>query len=158
MFHLPTVYLYIHLPISLSTCLSACLFLWLFVLLPVCLSVCLSVYDLLLAGWLTGWVVPLYLYLYLHFCLLVTILHVHLPIPVFPSYSQRKPAPIWPKTSLQSDPLTVDLKELEDFYMTNPISRASPTMARCVTATKTDKGKNTYWAKPHSNHIIVECM
>lgn len=33
---------------------------------------------------------------------------------------------------LESKPLDVAQKNLEDFYMTNPISRASPTMAKCV--------------------------
>lgn len=33
-------------------------------------------------------------------------------------------------------PLDVPLKQLEDFYMTDAISRASPTMAKCVQAVK----------------------
>lgn len=38
------------------------------------------------------------------------------------------------KTQLASTPLDVKLKELQDFYMTDAISRASPTMAKCVQA------------------------
>jgi NADH dehydrogenase (ubiquinone) Fe-S protein 1 len=40
------------------------------------------------------------------------------------------------KNSLASAPLDVPLKTLEDFYMTDPISRASPTMAKCVAAVR----------------------
>jgi NADH dehydrogenase (ubiquinone) Fe-S protein 1 len=40
------------------------------------------------------------------------------------------------KKSLDSTPLDVPLKQLEDFYMTDAISRASPTMAKCVQAVK----------------------
>ena len=47
------------------------------------------------------------------------------------------------KPSLQSGPLNVSLQNLEDFYMTDSISRASQTMARCVAAVKADKAKNT---------------
>jgi NADH dehydrogenase (ubiquinone) Fe-S protein 1 len=32
--------------------------------------------------------------------------------------------------------LTVPMKELKDFYMTDPITRASQTMAKCVQATQ----------------------
>ena len=35
--------------------------------------------------------------------------------------------------------LDVSLKVLEDFYMTDPISKASPTMAKCVSAVKAQK-------------------
>ncbi|XP_034252909.1 NADH-ubiquinone oxidoreductase 75 kDa subunit, mitochondrial [Thrips palmi] len=38
------------------------------------------------------------------------------------------------KTQLASTPLDVKLKELQDFFMTDAISRASPTMAKCVQA------------------------
>ncbi|XP_049855933.1 NADH-ubiquinone oxidoreductase 75 kDa subunit, mitochondrial isoform X1 [Schistocerca gregaria] len=38
------------------------------------------------------------------------------------------------KTQLDSLPLDVKQKELEDFFMTDTISRASPTMAKCVQA------------------------
>jgi len=41
--------------------------------------------------------------------------------------------------SLGSEALDVPLKELQDFYMTDVISRASPTMAKCVTAVKKQK-------------------
>ena len=40
------------------------------------------------------------------------------------------------KSSAANQPLDVPLKELEDFYMTNTISRASPTMAKCVSAVR----------------------
>jgi len=42
------------------------------------------------------------------------------------------------------NPLDVKVKELEDFYMTNSISRASPTMAKCVTAVKAERAKNYF--------------
>jgi len=42
------------------------------------------------------------------------------------------------------NPLDVTVKELEDFYMTNSISRASPTMAKCVTAVKTERAKKYF--------------
>ena len=35
-----------------------------------------------------------------------------------------------------SSPLDVPMKQLEDFYMTDSISRASPTMAKCIQAVK----------------------
>ena len=35
--------------------------------------------------------------------------------------------------------IDVSLKILEDFYMTDSISRASPTMAKCVQAVKAQK-------------------
>ena len=48
------------------------------------------------------------------------------------------------RSQLSSAPLSVDVQNLEDFYMTDPISRASQTMAKCVAAVKEDKTKNTY--------------
>lgn len=41
--------------------------------------------------------------------------------------------------ALQKESLDVPLKELEDYYMTDVISRASPTMAKCVAAVKKQK-------------------
>lgn len=38
--------------------------------------------------------------------------------------------------------IDVSLKVLEDFYMTDSISKASPTMAKCVTAVKQQKQAN----------------
>ena len=38
-----------------------------------------------------------------------------------------------------SAPLDVSQKALEDFYITDSISRASPTMAKCVQAVKAQK-------------------
>ncbi len=38
-----------------------------------------------------------------------------------------------------SKPIDVSLKVLEDFYMTDSISKASPTMAKCVAAVKQQK-------------------
>lgn len=38
------------------------------------------------------------------------------------------------QTQLASTPLDVKFKELQDFFMTDAISRASPTMAKCVQA------------------------
>ena len=40
--------------------------------------------------------------------------------------------------------IDVSIKELEDFYMTNSISKASPTMAKCVAAVKQHKQSNSY--------------
>jgi len=40
---------------------------------------------------------------------------------------------------LSSEPFDVSRKVLEDFYQTDSISRASPTMAKCVTAVKAQK-------------------
>jgi len=41
-------------------------------------------------------------------------------------------------------PLDVTAKLLEDFYMTDSISRASPTMAKCVTAVKAERTKKYF--------------
>jgi NADH dehydrogenase (ubiquinone) Fe-S protein 1 len=43
------------------------------------------------------------------------------------------------QTALSGKPLDVNLKVLEDFYQTDTISRASPTMAKCVTAVKAQR-------------------
>lgn len=48
------------------------------------------------------------------------------------------------KTRLSSEPLDVELKELQQYYMTDSISRSSQTMAKCVAAVKADKAKNKY--------------
>ena len=51
------------------------------------------------------------------------------------------------KTSKSLDakaPLDVTTKLLEDFYMTDSISRASPTMAKCVTAVKAERTKKYF--------------
>jgi len=40
------------------------------------------------------------------------------------------------KSQLAAEPISVSKQVLEDFYQTDPISRASPTMAKCVTAVK----------------------
>jgi NADH dehydrogenase (ubiquinone) Fe-S protein 1 len=40
------------------------------------------------------------------------------------------------KAQLAQEPINVSKKVLEDFYQTDAISRASPTMAKCVTAVK----------------------
>ena len=40
------------------------------------------------------------------------------------------------KLALSKDPIDVSQKLLSDYYMTDTISRASPTMAKCVTAVK----------------------
>jgi len=40
---------------------------------------------------------------------------------------------------LAQESLDVQLKELEDYFMTDVISRASPTMAKCVQAVKKQK-------------------
>lgn len=45
-------------------------------------------------------------------------------------------------TQFNNDSVTVELSKLEDFYMTDSISRASLTMAKCVTAVREDM-KNT---------------
>ncbi|PSN29483.1 NADH-ubiquinone oxidoreductase 75 kDa subunit [Blattella germanica] len=43
------------------------------------------------------------------------------------------------KQSLSGNPLDVKQKELEDFFMTDTISRASPTMAKCIQAVMKQK-------------------
>ena len=48
------------------------------------------------------------------------------------------------KEFASGNPLDVNVKELEDFYMTNSISRASPTMAKCVTAVKAERAKKYF--------------
>lgn len=40
------------------------------------------------------------------------------------------------KLALSKNPIDVSQKLLTDFYMTNSITRASPTMAKCVQAVK----------------------
>lgn len=47
---------------------------------------------------------------------------------------------------VESKPLDVKQKELEDFYMTDPISRASSTMAKCVQAILKQKQSKYYEA------------
>ena len=42
------------------------------------------------------------------------------------------------KASLQPGPLGVSFQNLNDFYMTDSISRASPPIAHCVAAVKAD--------------------
>lgn len=41
--------------------------------------------------------------------------------------------------SYSSEKLNVKLQTLEDFFMTDPISRASPTMAKCIAAVRKQK-------------------
>merc|ERR1719471_2173617 len=48
------------------------------------------------------------------------------------------------KDFAKGNPLDVKVKELEDFYMTNSVSRASPTMAKCVTAVKAERAKKYF--------------
>jgi len=43
------------------------------------------------------------------------------------------------KKSLGKEALDVPIKELEDYYMTDVISRASSTMAKCIVAVKKQK-------------------
>lgn len=40
------------------------------------------------------------------------------------------------KGNIDAAPLDVPMKKLEDFYMTNSVTRASPTMAKCIAAVK----------------------
>ena len=47
------------------------------------------------------------------------------------------------KSQLNDTNLDVSKKVLEDFYQTDSISRASPTMAKCVTAVKQQR-ENKY--------------
>ena len=49
------------------------------------------------------------------------------------------------KAQMGLEPLNMELRELEHFYMTDSISRASLTMAKCATAVLADKAKNKYW-------------
>ena len=51
--------------------------------------------------------------------------HLSAPVPPFQSVTGQSKA---------SSPVSPSLLRLEDFYMTNTISRASPTMAKCVQA------------------------
>ena len=46
------------------------------------------------------------------------------------------------KSGAQSEPISVKLCDLEDFYMTDSISRASQTMAKCVSAVRADRENN----------------
>lgn len=43
-------------------------------------------------------------------------------------------------SNVNSDPLDVKQKTLEDFFMTDSISRASPTMAKCIQAVQKQQG------------------
>jgi len=45
------------------------------------------------------------------------------------------------KAPVSQSPISVEKQQLEDFYLTDSISRASPTMAKCVTAVKEQKQK-----------------
>lgn len=51
------------------------------------------------------------------------------------------------KGNMDNKPLDVKQKELEDFYMTDPISRASSTMAKCVQAVMKQKQSKYYEAE-----------
>jgi len=51
------------------------------------------------------------------------------------------------KSGPAKDPLVLPQQKLKDFYMTNTISRASPTMAKCVQAAS-EAESNPHWA-PH---------
>lgn len=48
------------------------------------------------------------------------------------------------QTKLGTASLSVAVSHLEDYYMTDSITRASPTMAKCVAAVKADKARNKY--------------
>jgi len=48
------------------------------------------------------------------------------------------------KTNLSSAPIDVQLKKLEDYYMTDVISRSSVTMSKCVQAVLKQK-RNKYY-------------
>lgn len=50
-------------------------------------------------------------------------------------------------SKLDSEPLEVKYKDLEDYYMTDPISRASATMAKCVQAVRKQKESKYYDAE-----------
>lgn len=54
-------------------------------------------------------------------------------------------------SKLESTPLDVKQKELEDFYMTDPISRASSTMAKCVQAVVKQKQSKYFEAANAQN-------
>lgn len=43
------------------------------------------------------------------------------------------------KTPLSTEPLSVEQSSLEEFYVTDAITRASPTMAKCVAAVRADR-------------------
>lgn len=46
------------------------------------------------------------------------------------------------QTKLSNEPLTVPQTELSDFYMTNPVSRNSVTMAKCVKSFESRQNAN----------------
>lgn len=48
------------------------------------------------------------------------------------------------KSDICSDPINVQYKELEEYYMTDPISRASKIMAQCVQAVRQQKESKYY--------------
>lgn len=48
------------------------------------------------------------------------------------------------KTPLSSTPIDVKLKKLEDYYMTDVISRSSVTMSKCVQAVLKEKQSKYY--------------
>ena len=54
-------------------------------------------------------------------------------MPIFYLYLQLA------KTSLESSPLKVNQLLLKDFYMTDSITRASQTMAKCVQAATVER-------------------
>ena len=47
-------------------------------------------------------------------------------------------------SATSKDDIDVTIKNLEDFYMTNTIAKASPTMAKCVAAVRQHKERNAY--------------
>lgn len=51
------------------------------------------------------------------------------------------------KTNLDSAPIDVKLQKLEDYYMTDVISRSSVTMSKCVQAVLKQKQNKYYDGK-----------
>lgn len=47
-------------------------------------------------------------------------------------------------SNLSSEPIDVKLKNLEDYYMTDSVSRASGTMAKCIQAVHKQKQSKYY--------------
>lgn len=45
-------------------------------------------------------------------------------------------------TKMEEAPIDFPLKQLEDYYMTDVISRASPTMAKCIQAVRRQRESN----------------
>ena len=64
----------------------------------------------------------------------------HPPTPPSFAYSPRLAAALAGSGKASSKPLSAPLQRLRDYYMTDAISRASPTMAQCIKACNEMRG------------------